>query len=226
LPIESGLRHVSRALDPIWSRVDAALRSGQRRVLFVAPEHSSGTTILAAACAIGLTRNLHRRVVLAELNPFTPALADDFGLSHDPGWSDVWTGKALLREALRPSGIGALSVMPGGSPGALQAGLFASSEARARLAELTSGEEEAVILDSPPFLDHPEALVLLEYCDAALVVLRSRRTRKTNALRTIHTIRQARVPLLGAILNRFVPDLPFGIGRGLQAGTSERKPRS
>lgn len=224
-PIEAGLLHLWRTLAPLWSRVGSALRAGHRRILFVAPEHGCGTTTLAAASAIGLVENLERQILLAEINPFTPALAQDLALPPEPGWSTVRSGQASLPEALRATRKAGLTVLTGGSPLATQAGHLASAEARALLAEITSGER-AVLLDSAPFLDHPEALVLLEYCDAAVVVVRARKSSKANALRTLRALEEARVPLLGIVLNRFVPDLPFGLLYGLQAGAGERRARA
>jgi Mrp family chromosome partitioning ATPase len=224
-PLESALQSVWRAIDPVWSRVEVAVRNGHRRILFVGAEHRCGTTTLAAACAIGMTRNLERRVLLAELNPFTPALAARLGLGSGRGWSAVPGGEIALRDAVRESGIAGLTVMTGGPAHVDGTGLFSSTGARTALAELVA-VEQAVIIDAPPFLDHPEALVLLEHADAVVVVLRARKTAKKDALRTIQAVEQVRVPVLGVILNRFVPDLPFGIAAGAQAGTGDRRARA
>jgi Mrp family chromosome partitioning ATPase len=224
-PLESALQPVWRAIDPVWSRVEVAVRNGHRRILFVGPEHRCGTTTLAAACAIGMARNLERRVLLAELNPFTPALAARLGLGSGRGWSAVPGGEIALRDAVRESGIPGLTVMTGGPVRADEPGLFSSPGARSALAELV-GVDQAVIIDAPPFLDHPEALVLLEHSDAAVVVLRARKSAKRDALRTIQAIEDVRVPMLGVVLNRFVPDLPFGLAADAQAGTGDPRARA
>jgi len=182
-----------------------------KRILFVSPEHDSGTTSLTALTALELSRYAHEQVALIEANCFTPAMASYLGLPPAPGIMDVIDGRAEPDEALRGSMIPGLTVLTPGTHRAPQPGELNLPEARHLFQELFQRHRHTLI-DAPPMLAHPEAQGLLEHVDVAVLILRSRSTPIHAAKTAKSLIQEAGVPILGSILNRFKSDMPFGIG--------------
>jgi tyrosine-protein kinase Etk/Wzc len=204
---------VQLPLDGLWATI--AQEAGTRslaRVMFVAAEPGAGTTVVAAATAFGLARNLRTRVGLFEADVERPGLGRLIGMSSEPGLSDVLDGRSTLEEARRavPECEG-LTVVTAGAQRYARSGELASEQARAVLRML--GEERRfLIIDAPPLLERADSRLLFPQIDAAVLVLRARATRRNDARRALEILQEARVPVLGAVLNRYTSDLPFGLG--------------
>ena len=214
-PLENAFQRMHTIADSVWSSL-AQMRfaSTPARILFTSPDPRAGTTVLAAAAAFGLARNLRCEVTLIEGHLERPALGRYLDLSPARGGlAELMDGKAQLREALTElSGCPGLSVVPAGRGRPAVAGEFATDPAHKALKDLTS-RGKYVILDAPSILDHPEARILLQYADAVVLVLRARQTMRADAELAQRIARDTGVEVVGTILNRFRSDLPFGFGQ-------------
>lgn len=213
LQLEQALEAVQPALDGIWSRFARARGRGEgapQRLLFTSPDHGAGTTTLAIATALGLTRNMRQDVCLVEANCFSPAMADYLRLPATPGMTDVLDGKADLEKAVRNSLVHGLYVLSAGSFRRPLPGELASPEVHDVLAEVARSGKHLVI-DGPPLLDHPESRALFEFVDRAVLVLRARDTKQRRAEAAVRVLRESGVEIVGTVLNRFRSDLPFGL---------------
>ena len=128
-----------------------------------------------------------------------PCAADYLGLDAPTGLSEVLAGETRLEDAivrLEPAG---LHILPGGS-------------ARDDVAELLSGPKflavlkearrmfDYIIIDAPPLGIFTDATVLINRADAALLVVRSGKTRYAALDRLVEQLPRER--LLGVVLNR------------------------
>lgn len=212
LPIDQAFRRLGAERESLWSNL-ALLRPNPDRgpsVVFGAPRRDAGTTLVAAAAALGLARNLRVEVTLVEADLREPSVAGYLGLSPGPGLSEVLLGEAELDGVLRSvPGCPWMRVLQGGRARESPPGEFATAEARALIARLV-GDGSYVVFDSPPILDHPESRVLLEYVDGLVLVLRARTTLTRDARRALELVEQVGVPVLGAVFNRYKSDMPLG----------------
>lgn len=201
-------------VDSVWTQI-ASLSEGNAdvRVVFTSPDHQSGTTLMAAATAASLARNMRADVLLVEAHMRQPAAASYLGAETTPGFSDLLLGHTDLKTAIKNvPGIPGLNVLPGGTARPAIAGELAAAGAREILATLTSSAR-FVIFDAPPLVESQEARGLLSYVDSSVIVLRSRLSSKDGTTALAELIEGARVPILGTILNRHESDFGFLEGK-------------
>ena len=198
--------------ETIWSSlVGLRAEDGKARILFTGTEESCGTTLVTASCGLGLARNTRSEVVLVESHLRRPAMASFFGIDPAPGLSDLLVGQASLEEVRRQvPGCAGLTVISAGTPRLAVVGEFAADGAREML-DAIAGSARYVLFDAPPIVDHSESRALLGHVDGAVLVLRARSSRRSDARRAIELVEAAGVEVLGSVLNRFKPELPFGV---------------
>lgn len=205
------LARLNPLVDPVWteiSRLSFAKTPG--RILFTSTERGAGTTVIAAATALGLARNLRVNVGIVEANLASPALAGFLGIASEIGFSDVLDGRVGVDQATRrieTVGEPRLHVLSAGSARLAQAGEFATEAARNALQKL--GEPcKYVVIDAPPLFDHAETRVLVREVEAAVLVLRAGQTRREDAQRAVRELQDSGVRVIGTVLNRVPKSSP------------------
>lgn len=207
VPLEALLSELGDATESLWTRLAPDAGQMRRRVLFTAPEPGAGTTLLAAVVAWELSQNLRQRTVLVEANLRRPALAAYLGLGKVQGLSDVLDGRAELTGCrLTLSEAKGLEVLTAGTPRAPVAGELVTPAAREVLVELAR-EADVLLIDAPALSEGPETRLLFDQVDGVVLVLRARRTAKADAKRAASQVEAAGLPILGAIFNRYRPEV-------------------
>jgi len=196
--------------DVVWGTV---MRLAGTRVptsvLFTAAERGAGTTILAAATAIGLAQHQRVPVCLIETNLRRPALARYLGL-REKGLADILDGRADLEPCLQEvERCPGLWVLPAGSARAPISGEFTTERMTSVLARLEQ-RSHFLVLDTAPLLDHVESRLLLNHADAVLIVLRAQATRLADAERAYEILVESGAPVLGSIFNAYAGSARFG----------------
>src|SRR5918912_590165 len=158
-----------------------------------------GKTLTALNLAWLLVQTDGGTALLIDSDLRNPCAAEYLGIESETGLSAVLSGDATLQEAivkLEPAG---LHILPGG-------------EARDDVAELLSGPRfghllaelrrmfDYIIIDAPPLGIFTDATVLINRADAALLVVRSGKTRCLALDRLVEQLPRER--LLGVVLNR------------------------
>lgn len=208
------LETMAPLVDPVWTQIAALADSGNHvRILFTSPQNGAGTTLLTAATAAALARHMRARVLMVESHMRRPAAAGYLGTEQAPGLSDLMLGHAQVEDVVRQvPGIPDLELLPAGTARPAIAGEFATAGAREILEPLTA-RAKYTLFDAPPLTDYREARGLLTHVDAAVIVLRSRVSLKSSAIRLAELIEAARVPILGTILNRHQSEFGFLSGK-------------
>ena len=179
------------------------LQAGERKKMqaFVVTSAgvAEGKTLTALNLAWLLAQTDGVRALIIDSDLRNPCAADYLGIEDAVGLSEVLAGEATLEEAilrLEPAG---LHLLPGG-------------EARDDVAEILSGPKfgqllaelrrmfDYIIIDAPPLGIFTDATVLINRADAALLVVRSGKTRYAALDRIIEQLPRER--LLGVVLNR------------------------
>jgi receptor protein-tyrosine kinase len=213
IPLDDGLERAQRPLDVLWASF-ASIEGrdpNKVRILFTSAWHGEGTTTVACATALGLARNLSDGVALVETNFFTPAMAGYMGLARTPGITDVLDGKARPEDAIQNSKVPGLYVLGAGTKREPRQGEL-QSPAASELFQRLVKDRRFILIDGPPILERPQARLQLDFADWIVLVLRSRSTKRSDAKRAMAIIEEGSVPVLGAVMNRFQSDMPFGIG--------------
>ncbi len=196
--------------DVVWATLTRlADVNASKRVLFTSAEARAGTTVIAAASAIGISQHRRVPVCLIETNLRHPALAEYLGL-EPAGLSDVLDGRAKLEDCLQePLHCPGLLVLPAGTSRASAPGELATERFSAILAKLEQ-RCSYLVIDAAPILDHVETRLLLRYADGVLLVLRARSTLLLDAQRTLEILAEGGTPVLGSIFNDYRADGLFG----------------
>ena len=170
-----------------------------RSVLFTSAGPGEGKSTTAVNFSVMLAQQ-GQRVLLLDADLRRPALHRSLDLLREPGLTNLLVGDATVREAVRPSVLPNLDVLPSG-PFPPNPSELLSSKAMRRLLEEFEGRYSQVIVDSPPVLAVTDAAVLAAHTDGAVLVLRSGETEQRSAERSVEQLRRLGVRVFGAVLN-------------------------
>ena len=170
-----------------------------RSVLFTSPGPGEGKSTTAVNFAVMLAQQ-GQRVLLLDADLRRPSLHRSLDLLREPGLTNLLVGDATAREAIRPSVLPNLDVLPSG-PFHPNPSELLNSKPMMRLLEEFEGKYSQVIVDSPPVLAVTDAAVLAAHTDGAVVVLRSGETEQRAAERSVEQLRRLDVRVFGAVLN-------------------------
>jgi Mrp family chromosome partitioning ATPase len=153
-------------------------------------------------------------VCLVDANLRAPSLHQLLGVGRFPGLADATVKPGPIKDfAVRITG-GNLWVVPPGSPAAEAQRLFSSDQLRSRMGELRA-EFEYVLIDAPPVSSYADAVLLGQMADGVVLVVEANSTRRETARMAKESFENAKVKLLGAILNNRTFPIPEALYRKL-----------
>jgi capsular exopolysaccharide synthesis family protein len=200
---------ISDGASPNFSEAFRALRTnilfsaadgGPRSIVVTSTGPSEGKTMVAGNVAIGLAQT-GQRVLLIDADMRRPRAHELFGVSVEPGLSNLLVGASKPSEVVQPSGIENLWVMPAGKAPPNPAELLGSR----RFTDLTSslgGHFDCVIIDTPPVLAVTDAAVVAHRASGVLFVIAADVTSRQAAQTALDQLEHAHAKFLGAVLNR------------------------
>ncbi|MDO4243408.1 MAG: polysaccharide biosynthesis tyrosine autokinase [Actinomyces sp.] len=192
---EERLRMLRTALRPSHA-------GGGRGTLVVASaRRAEGRTTLATGLARVMALAGHR-VVLVEGDLRAPVLQEALALGGGPGLVELLTGRASLDQALAPTAVAGLEVLPAGSQVANPSELLGSTRMADLLSELSA--DRLVVIDSPPLEEVTDGVVLAGGRDTVLVA-RAGRTTRGQLLGAAAAVERGGGQVLGTVVNRVAP---------------------
>ena len=201
-------------------RANLEFIESQRRptsLLVTSPGPGEGKT----ACSAGLARVIAeqgRRVVLIEGDMREPSLGGEEGPVATRGLADLLAFDLPFEEVIEETASENLYLLPAGPLPDNPANLLTPTALERLIAEV-SAWSDFVVVDSPPVVAGPDAMLLGRAVSGSVLVVSSRRTERANALAAVDALRRARANLLGVVINE-VPEsaAPHGTyGRDLAA---------
>jgi protein-tyrosine kinase len=170
-----------------------------------------GRTTVGLGLAVRLAQDFpDRQILLVETDMQRPSLANDFDSEPVPGLLDVLASGEPLQMAYRETFLPNFRVIPIGGPVANPSRLLRST----RMATSIEGMREThdmVILDLPPLLVSSDAVLLSEYADGLVMVVRAGATPSALVNRALAEVDQAR--LRGIVLNGGQSSVPGWLRR-------------
>ncbi len=182
-----------------------------------------GKTVTNADLALVFAK-AGKRVLLVDCDLRKPQVHALFGTDRGPGFAEVLEARADWRECVRGSGVDDLDIIPAGSSTTNVGELLAADRAVDTLRELRDAYD-LVVFDLPPAALVADVANFAANLDALLLVYRSGRVPGLLLRRTVNMLRQAQVPILGAVLNA-VYQSRLGGGYGYGYGYEYRQPRN
>ena len=188
-----------------------AYRSLRTNMQFTGPDKSLETLLITSAgpkegktltvANLGITAaQFGAKTLLIDSDLRRPMLHRLFGISKEPGLTDVLIESAELHATIHQTEVQNLWVLTCGTLPPDPAELLASQKMKQLLLQLR-GEFHTIILDSPPVIAVTDAVVLGTEVDGVAMVIRSGEASEDGVLRAKTLLENVNAKIFGAILN-------------------------
>jgi len=195
----------------------------KRVIQVTGSDPGAGKTTLTAHLAASIAQS-GKRVLVVDADLRKPRQHKIYGVANHVGLSTVLAGRANAAEAIRPTPIPGLWVLPGGPPGSNPAEALSSPGLGELLGSLRK-QYDYVLIDSPPLLAVTDPSIVAHHVDGVLLVIRLTRRSRPNARVAKEVLESAGAQVLGVVVNGVPrgsgPDSPvyecYPLGRAYEA---------
>jgi capsular exopolysaccharide synthesis family protein len=177
---------------------------GAKTILLASPTSGDGKSTIASNLAIAFAQ-AGDRTLLIDCDLRHPVQHLIFETDGDVGLASVLSEDEKLRDALRPTRVPGLYLLPCGQVPENPSELLASKRF-ARLIQALGETFDRIVIDSPPVMAATDARILAASVDATLFVLRMNRSMRQLAVLALEGLQQVGANVIGAIAN----DVPAG----------------
>jgi succinoglycan biosynthesis transport protein ExoP len=191
-----------QSLDHLRVALYAARPDGSRRrcVLITSAVGGEGKTTLAAQLA-GRCANAGLLTVLVDADLRRPSLGELLEVPEGPGLAEVLANEVDPEAAMVVIGnAGGFHLLPAGAPGRDPSRLLHGERLAELIAQLRA-TFDVVIVDAPPVLAVPDALLLGRWTDGAVLAVRHDSSRFPLVERANRRLAAVGIPVLGAVVN-------------------------
>lgn len=177
-----------------------------RRLVVTSPGPAEGKSTTAANLAVAFAQQGHR-VLLVDCDLRRSRLHKMMEVPQSPGLTNVLVTESSIAEAIKPTRVDGLMVMPSGALPPNPAELLGSARMRTLLDTLAESYD-TIILDTPPLLAASDAAIISRMSDGALVVVRAGRTERSALESAIQQLATVGARVLGTVLNDPDAEIP------------------
>jgi capsular exopolysaccharide synthesis family protein len=170
-----------------------------RVVQITSPRPGDGKTTLAANLAVSIAQS-GKRVLLVDADLRNPRLHEVYGLANQVGLTSVLAGEARLEEAVHPSPVSGLVILPSGPLPSNPAELLTSSRFQEALDSLRQ-QYDCVLVDTSALLRASDASAIAPRADAVLLTVGLARSGGPDAERAREVLDTLNVRVLGVVAN-------------------------
>jgi Mrp family chromosome partitioning ATPase len=181
---------------------------------FCSVNRGSGCSWVCARTGEMLAEQENGSVCLVDANLRSPSLHDYFRFENAEGFAEAIRGSQPMREFARRASGSNLWLITAGTVGREPNGALHPARLKARFAELR-GEFDYVLIDTPATDAYPDAVLLGQLTDGVVLVVDSHSTRREPARIAKESFEAARIPVLGAVLNKRTYPIPEPLYRKL-----------
>lgn len=172
------------------------------------PNASEGKSLTTANLAIGFAQSGKKTLVI-DTDLRRPVIHKIFGVAKEPGITDVLINQTSLHDAIKPTVVEGLFILPAGhstpNPGEL-----IGSQRMDELLKLLKQEMDIVLMDSPPVVAAIDSAILGTKTQGVLLVFNMDETKREAATFCIEQIRRSGGTVIGGVLNNIDVDRRYG----------------
>ncbi len=180
-----------------------AQKSKAKVLQITSPLPGDGKSTTAANTAVVIAQ-AGRSVVLVDCDLRRPSQHVRFGLNNAKGITSVIAGEMSPDEAMSPTSVENLTVLPCGPLFSNPSELLAS-DAFQSLIQYLRDRFEFVIVDSPPVLPVTDPCIIANFVDGVYLTLRIRNGVQVNAQHSIEALETVGAAVCGIIVNGIQP---------------------
>ncbi len=167
-----------------------------------------GKSLISSLLALTIADLTKLKVALVDFDLRRPKIAYYFGMENDNGVAEVLTGKSTLKAVSKKTIMPNLSIIPAGRLNTLPTNVLEHEQVSSFFQELKFYFDQ-VIIDSPPIIPVSDPMLLAEYVDGVLMVIKSGATQREVVARASNLLLNARINVIGVILNDYEEVLPY-----------------
>ncbi|WP_454765675.1 polysaccharide biosynthesis tyrosine autokinase [Cupriavidus campinensis] len=172
---------------------------GHRVVAMVGATSGVGKSFVASNLGTLLAKS-NRRVLLIDGDLRRQRLSGYFNRAAGMGLSELLGGRIDASQAVMPTGVPNLWLVPAGNFGATPAELLMNTRLRQAL-DTYARTYDLVIIDTPPVLDHNDAMAVAALAGATVMVLRTGVHTEQQIVEAVKRLKRAGGNVIGGILN-------------------------
>jgi capsular exopolysaccharide synthesis family protein len=191
------------AVAEAYRSIRTALHLGSNLVaktlVFVSPSAGEGKSTTASNVAISFAQ-AGERTLLIDCDLREPVQHMIFEVDGGVGLSDVMCGAARVRDAVRPTDMPGLFLLPCGPVPTNPSELLASKRF-IRLMQALGKSFDRIIIDSPPLLNATDGCILAAAADVTLLVVRMSGSTREQAALALDELDRAGANVLGVVAN-------------------------
>jgi capsular exopolysaccharide synthesis family protein len=171
-----------------------------RRILFAGatPDKEESTAAILTALSIS---SMNREILLIDADMRHPQIHTSLGLDHGKGLADYLAGESTLDEVIREVPGSTLKVIAGGAPNTNSSALLASIRFD-ELMDVLTKRYDRVILNVPPILYVPDAMIVAKNVSCAVLVCSAGVTKKESINTAVGKFMAMNRPLMGYVINQ------------------------
>ncbi len=169
-------------------------------ILVTSSISAEGKTTIAMSLALSAAAAGKQRVLLIDCDLRARSLSKRFNLFDKPGLTDFLTGQVGEDRAVFRANIPNLTILPAGTTTANPPDILGSERMHTLLLELRENYD-AIYLDAPPLLPVIDSVVLSNFAEKIVFVMRWRTTPRSVALRAVQLIENSFQKISGIAVN-------------------------
>jgi capsular exopolysaccharide synthesis family protein len=194
------MSEVAEAYRTLRTALYFGVRDGNIKTLVVtSPTSGEGKSTLVSNLGISMA-HAGRRTLIVDADFRRPVQHTIFATARQTGLSNVLNGTATLEEAIIPTDIHGLDLLPCGSVPARPSEML-NSERFATILATLGRHYDYVLLDSPPVTSVSDARILGAMCDATILVIRAGKSTRGNSVQARDSLLSVGAKLLGLVVN-------------------------
>jgi capsular exopolysaccharide synthesis family protein len=174
---------------------------GTKAILILSSVHGEGTSSVCSQFGRSLVQGGQENILLVDADLRTPTLHHFFNLQRESGLVEFLEGKLSTDQVVKKTDQPTLFVVTAGSPTEDPSRLLDTPRLKEALTEWKR-KYTYVIFDSSPALAYADAIILARLLDGAILVVQAGKTRWEVIRKARDTLNNAKVTLLGVVLNK------------------------
>jgi capsular exopolysaccharide synthesis family protein len=190
-----------------------------KTILLASPSRGDGKSTTAANLAIAFAQ-AGERTLLLDCDLREPVQHLVFGLEGAAGVSTAMPGETKLQDAVVPTRIANLYLLPCGPVPRHPSEMLASDRFKYLLKTLCEAFDR-VIIDSPSLEEVADGRILAAAADATVLILRMNRSMQRSGVLAVSALNEVGANVLGAVANdvrtvaawRYEPDWQYAVAR-------------
>jgi protein-tyrosine kinase len=174
---------------------------GPRMVVFTSTDANDRCSLICAHAGDTLATRIAGSVCVVDANLHSPSLHQHFKRDNQSGLAElIQHPEKPLLEVAEPVFEGNLSLLSAGSTEQDREELLRSADLKLRMGELRQ-QFSHVLIAAPPVHQHLDALILGQFADGIVLIVKANSTRRNAAREVREQIAASRIQVLGVVLD-------------------------